>query len=42
MGEGAPEMHELNATVATPLVDLPYASLCPGSGKLAKLMEEFR
>jgi 2-oxoglutarate ferredoxin oxidoreductase subunit beta len=42
VGEGAPEMHDLNRTVATPLVELPYERLCPGSGALAELMDEHR
>jgi 2-oxoglutarate ferredoxin oxidoreductase subunit beta len=42
MGAGAPEMHELNKTVATPLVNLPYEQLCPGSAALAALMDEYR
>jgi 2-oxoglutarate ferredoxin oxidoreductase subunit beta len=42
MGEGAPEMHELNQTVATPLVELRFEALCPGAGALEALMEEFR
>ena len=36
------DMHTLARTVATPLVDLPYEQLCPGSGALESLMEEFR
>src|SRR6185436_6659710 len=40
--ESATDMHVLNKTVKTPLVDLPYESLCPGSGALAELMEELR
>ncbi len=35
------EMHDLNATVEAPLVDLSYESLCPGSAALRELMEEF-
>ena len=27
---------------ATPLVDLPFEELCPGSGALAELMDEYR
>jgi 2-oxoglutarate/2-oxoacid ferredoxin oxidoreductase subunit beta len=42
VGEDAPEMHELNKTVAAPLVELPYERLCPGSAALAGLMEEYR
>lgn len=36
------DMHEMYGTVATPLVDLPFDDLCPGSEALSKLMEEFR
>jgi len=36
------EMHTLNKTVATPLVDLPYSALCPGNGKLQELMGGYR
>lgn len=37
-----PDMHEMNHTTATPLVQVPFESLCPGSEALAKLMEGFR
>jgi len=40
--QGAPTMHEVLGTVETPLVELPYEQLCPGSGELAALMEEYR
>ena len=40
--ESAPEMHEVNATVPTPLVDLPFEALCPGSAALEELQKEFR
>jgi 2-oxoglutarate ferredoxin oxidoreductase subunit beta len=36
------DMHEQNATVETPLIDLPYEQLCPGSGELEKLQARFR
>jgi len=39
---GVPDMHGLNKTVSTPLVDLPYAELCPGSRALDELMGEYR
>jgi hypothetical protein len=35
-------MHADAATVATPLVDVPFADLCPGSGALDALMDEMR
>jgi 2-oxoglutarate ferredoxin oxidoreductase subunit beta len=42
VGDDAPEMHDLNRTVQTPLVDMPYEQLCPGAGALSALMAEFR
>ncbi len=38
----APDMHDVLGTVANPLVDLPFDTLCPGSAKLDELMETFR
>ena len=35
-------MHEQNDTVATPLTQLPYEQLCPGSAELEKLQRGFR
>jgi 2-oxoglutarate ferredoxin oxidoreductase subunit beta len=40
--ESEGEMHSLNKTVAQPLVDLPFADLCPGDAKLQELMGEYR
>ena len=40
--QGAADMHGVSGTVARPLVELPYEELCPGSGALAELMEEYR
>jgi 2-oxoglutarate ferredoxin oxidoreductase subunit beta len=40
--ESAGDMHETNSTPATPLVDIPYETLCPGRDELAKLMQRFR
>jgi 2-oxoglutarate ferredoxin oxidoreductase subunit beta len=41
--EGATnEMHALNKTVATPLVDVPFTELCPGNGRLQELMADYR
>jgi 2-oxoglutarate ferredoxin oxidoreductase subunit beta len=40
--ESSHDMHAVNGTVAKPLVDLPYDTLCPGSDALAELMEEYR
>jgi 2-oxoglutarate ferredoxin oxidoreductase subunit beta len=40
--ESASDMHALNRTVRTPLIDLPYEALCPGGAALDALMEELR
>jgi len=40
--QGLPDMHETSETVETPLVDLPYAELCPGADALTELMKDFR
>ena len=40
--ETVPDMHEMNNTPQAPLATLPFDKLCPGSGALAKLMEDFR
>ena len=40
--KGTGEMHTLNRTVQTPLVDLPFADLCPGDKQLQELMGEYR
>ena len=37
-----PDMHEMNNTSDTPLNELPFESLCPGSAALDRLMEDFR
>jgi 2-oxoglutarate ferredoxin oxidoreductase subunit beta len=39
---GAPDMHGVSGTARRPLVDIPYADLCPGSVSLAELMDEYR
>jgi len=36
------EMHTLNKTVMRPLVEVPFAELCPGSKALEELMAEYR
>jgi 2-oxoglutarate/2-oxoacid ferredoxin oxidoreductase subunit beta len=41
-GEGEGCMHDLNGTVAAPLVDLPHEDLCPGAAALDALMDELR
>jgi 2-oxoglutarate ferredoxin oxidoreductase subunit beta len=42
LDESVPDMHEMNNTSDTPLVQVPFESLCPGSAALEKLMEDFR
>ena len=37
----SPDLHELNATATTPLRELPYEQLCPGSAALDALQDEF-
>src|ERR671915_196034 len=36
------DLHEQSNTVETPLVNLPYEDLCPGSAELEKLQRRFR
>lgn len=36
------DMHAIEKTVATPLVDLPYEQLCPGGAALEKLQRSFK
>mgnify|MGYP003353337786 FL=1 len=36
------DLHEQNNTVAGPLVNLPFETLCPGSAELEKLQARFR
>jgi len=38
----APDMHELGQSSPTPLRDLAYEKLCPGSAELERMQEEFR
>jgi hypothetical protein len=35
-------MHTLNKTVQQPLVDIPFAELCPGNKALEELMADYR
>jgi 2-oxoglutarate ferredoxin oxidoreductase subunit beta len=42
LDESAPDMHAVAGTVETPLVDLGFEELCPGSAALAELMAEYR
>jgi 2-oxoglutarate ferredoxin oxidoreductase subunit beta len=36
------DVHDMNATVDTPLAQVPYEKLCPGSTALDELQEAFR
>jgi 2-oxoglutarate/2-oxoacid ferredoxin oxidoreductase subunit beta len=36
------EMHDMNGTVATPLAQLPFEDLCPGSAALDKLQTQWK
>jgi 2-oxoglutarate ferredoxin oxidoreductase subunit beta len=40
--ENAPDMHEVNRTVAEPLTRIPFERLCPGSAALEALQKEYR
>jgi 2-oxoglutarate ferredoxin oxidoreductase subunit beta len=40
--ETAADMHDVNGTVDTPLVEVPFEQLCPGSAALSALMDEYR
>ncbi|MDH3205706.1 MAG: 2-oxoacid:ferredoxin oxidoreductase subunit beta [Gemmatimonadota bacterium] len=40
--EGGEDMHGFENTVDTPLVKVPYETLCPGSGALSDLQKEWR
>jgi 2-oxoglutarate ferredoxin oxidoreductase subunit beta len=40
--EGGSDMHAIAKTAKTPLVELPFEELCPGSAKLSELMDEYR
>jgi 2-oxoglutarate/2-oxoacid ferredoxin oxidoreductase subunit beta len=42
LNEQAPEMHQLNDTTLTPLAQVPYEKLCPGSALLDKLQNHYR
>ena len=35
-------MHEISGTVETPLSQVPFEKLCPGSAALDELMDDFR
>ena len=40
--ENSTDMHSMNASTDTPMVELPFEKLCPGNDKLQELMAEFR
>jgi 2-oxoglutarate ferredoxin oxidoreductase subunit beta len=40
--ESQPDMHEVNNTSSTPLIDLPYEKVCPGNATLQKLQARYR
>lgn len=42
LDESAADMHELMNSLAVPMVDLPFETLCPGATALEELQEEFR
>jgi 2-oxoglutarate ferredoxin oxidoreductase subunit beta len=42
VSESARDMHDALRTVQTPLVDIPFEQLCPGSAALDRLMERYR
>jgi 2-oxoglutarate ferredoxin oxidoreductase subunit beta len=39
--EDSKDLHAREKTIGTPLRDLPFESLCPGSAALDKLMDEY-
>jgi 2-oxoglutarate/2-oxoacid ferredoxin oxidoreductase subunit beta len=40
--ESGRDMHSTLGTVERPLIDVPFEELCPGSGALAEVQQEFR
>ena len=40
--EGGQDMHAMAKTVTQPLVNVPFADLCPGNAALQSLMEQYR
>ncbi|MDP6617054.1 MAG: 2-oxoacid:ferredoxin oxidoreductase subunit beta [Gammaproteobacteria bacterium] len=40
--ESQPEMHEVDNTTKTPLVDLDYSQVCPGNDTLQKIQSRYR
>jgi len=42
LNENVPDIHETSQTPDTPLVDLPFETLCPGQSALDALQDEYR
>jgi len=42
VNESVPDVHEMSRTTDTPLVNIPWQELCPGSAALDSLQEEYR
>ena len=42
LDETQPDMHAVNNTSSVPLVDVPYAKLCPGDATLQKIQARYR
>jgi 2-oxoglutarate ferredoxin oxidoreductase subunit beta len=42
LDESSRDMHDLLRTTVTPLVDIPFDRLCPGSAALDALMARYR
>lgn len=42
LNESIPDIHEMNQTPTTPLVDIPFETLCPGASVLDALQDEYR
>jgi 2-oxoglutarate ferredoxin oxidoreductase subunit beta len=40
--ESSPDFHEMNGTTATPVNQLPYAQLTPGTKGLEKILSRYR
>ena len=40
--ESQPDMHEVNNTTTTPLIDVPYSKLNPGNDTLQKIQSRYR
>jgi 2-oxoglutarate ferredoxin oxidoreductase subunit beta len=42
LDESVAELHEVNKTAKTPMAQLAFEKLCPGSAELARFQEDFR